>query len=156
MGSIATMQEMREEAIRRLEREGVDQGRIDAFAGAGALPFAADGMAAEYRTAPLRFLDMANEIEERDHVLIYYGLENVVSRFDVPIGALWAFLYVPADKDSWLETATLDLREHMAYVSAWDYINEAYPQAGAADDYSQIILERILVKSYFGGLVRIG
>lgn len=156
MGTIATRQEMKQEAARRLANAGVDQRRIDAFLATGALPFAADGLAAEYSTPPLPFLDVASQIEERDGVLIYYGLENVVSRFDIALGALWGFLYVPADRSIWSETASLDLREHPAYVTAWNYVSEEYPQAGAADEYGQVVLERILVKNYFGGLVRIG
>ena len=156
MGTIATRAEMKEEAVRRLRRAGIAADRIDAFAATGSLPFAVDGFAAEYASPSLPFLNLADHIEHRDNVLIYYGLENIVSRFGTSLGALWGFLYVSADKSTWTETVSLDLREHMAYVAAWNYVNEDYPEAGTADDFSQIILERILVKTYFGGLVRIG
>ena len=156
MANIATAQEMADEAFRRLVRAGVSRDVIDSYAATGTIPFTVDSIAAEYTQAPAAFLDIARSIEERDHVRIYYGLETVISRFDLPVGVLWGFLYVSEDKDSWLETASLDLQEYPAYVTARNYVSEDYPEAGEADDYGQIILERILVKTYFGGLVRIG
>lgn len=155
MGGTAARDEMIKQAIRRMEAASVDWNRIKDFADNGIVPFAVNSIAAEYGRPSPEFTELVAKIEERDGALIFYGLENAVSRFDVSLGVLWSLLYVPADRNLWDTDYSLDLGEQMAYVSGRSYTNKAYPAADAGEDFDQITLERITVKSYFGGLVRI-
>ncbi len=156
MGSIASTQGMKEEAVRRLLLAGVNRQVIRTFVETDRVPFTLDGQAAEYTVAPLPLLNIIHRIEERDDVLIYYGMGNAVSCFGVPVGALWSLLYVPADTDLWGEAQPHDLRECAAYVAAQSFISRDFPEAESLEEFSEIVLERIRTKMYFGGLVRVG
>lgn len=150
--SAPTKEEMRKEAVRRLETAGVDRSHTAAFSKDGIIPFAVDSIAAEYGRPTPEFKDLTARIEDRDGVLIYYGIETVVSLPDESLLSVYTLLYVPPDKEEWDESVSLTLGEQKAYVISMGS-DQAWPATGIMD--GEILIERVLIKNYFGGLVRI-
>lgn len=149
---IPTKEEMRKEAVRRLETAGVSRRHIEEFSKDGTVPFVVDSIAAEYGRPTPDFRELVSRIEGQHRVLIYYGIETVTYRLDETLGTVYTLLYVPADRSEWDENVSLTLGEQKAYVCIMAAGNPKYPETGGQ---RKLTVERVLIKNFFGGLVRI-
>lgn len=149
---IASKDEMREEAIRRMTFLQTSPEHMEAFHDEGIIPRTIDGIAAVTMDADPDVLEQIREIEDREHVLVYYVIDTMVDLYDQKVGYVRTFLFVPEDRQSWEETYSLNLGDDEAIVRRISLKNKDWPVSNPLPEGPYYA--HVHIKSYFGSLIR--
>lgn len=140
-----SIQEMREEAIFRMISLQVNHQSIDSFKNTTVPIYTVDGIAAVCEAPPDPVLAAIRELEQREHMLIYYIMDTEVAPYGSGNTFVRTCLFVPEDKESWGESRSLNLGDEMAISGRL---------SGREDPLLSFQYDEVHVKSYFGYLVR--
>lgn len=136
----ATYEEMKLEAIRRLETLGIYKPYIRKFASKATTPTFFEGFAGFYADQEPNLMARIREVEN-NHKYLVYALTHERIQGD----EMWTMLIVSKYKDDW-ECEISPAGQNQFYVFSFVY-NATTPEFSEAGD--------VVVKSFGGGIVRI-
>lgn len=133
---MATIEERKNEAIKRMEALKLDKTCINAFKKGN--PWMSESRYGSlYEINDKEVKDKIKEFENKYNATVYHLIHNYTE-----FGELYSFLYVSNNEEEW-EDDNADIRDGYAIAYVWNVNEEDFSEFGS-----------IRVKSVFGGLVR--
>ena len=133
---MATIEERKNEAIKRMEALKLDKTCINAFK--NGKPWMSESRYGSlYEINDKEVKDKIKKFENEYNATVYHLIHNYTE-----FGELYSFLYVSNNEEEW-EDDNADIRDGYAIAYVWNVDEEDFSEFGS-----------IRVKSVFGGLVR--
>lgn len=133
---MATIEERKSEAIKRMEALKLDKTCINAFK-KGNVWMSETKFGALYEINDKNVIQKIKDFEKEHDCTVYHCIHNYLE-----FGECYSFLYVSNYEDEW-ESDNEDLKEGYPIVYVWNVDEEDFSEFGS-----------IGIKSVFGGLVR--